>query len=49
MITSGDINEDNKILIKNAHSSKDNYLSDERLEKHTQSLRDVCRALMNEK
>lgn len=49
MITSGHINEDNKILIKNAHSSKDNYLSDERLEKHTQSLRDVCRALMNEK
>ncbi|MWN32381.1 MULTISPECIES: hypothetical protein [unclassified Gilliamella] len=46
MITSGDVNKDGKIIINNAHSSKDSYLSDEIIEKHTQSLRDVCRSLM---
>ncbi|MWN05350.1 hypothetical protein [Gilliamella sp. Pas-s95] len=45
MITSGNIDKEGKIVINNAHSSKDNYLSNEIIEKHTQSLHDVCRSL----
>ena len=46
MITSGNIDQDGKILIKNAGSSKDNYLSEQIITKHTQSLVNVCKALL---
>ncbi|OCG57671.1 hypothetical protein A9G42_12120 [Gilliamella sp. Nev6-6] len=47
MITSGDIDENGKIVIKNAHSAKDNYLSDKVINKHTQSLLEISRALIS--
>ncbi|MWP49176.1 MULTISPECIES: hypothetical protein [unclassified Gilliamella] len=47
MITSGDIDENGKIVIKNAHSAKDNYLSDKVINKHTQSLLEISRSLIS--
>lgn len=46
MVTSGNIDTNGKIVINNAHSSKDNYLSETIMIKHTQSLVDICRSLI---
>lgn len=47
MITSGNIDSNGKIIINNAHSSKDNYLSEMIIVKHTQSLVNLCRSLIS--
>ena len=47
MMTSGTMDNSGKIMINNAFSSKDNNLSEETINKHTQSLLNVCKSLIN--
>ncbi|XKM13507.1 hypothetical protein RCS94_10855 [Orbaceae bacterium ac157xtp] len=42
LISSGKVSTNKQILIANAHSRKDKQLSPERLEKHTQTLLELC-------
>ncbi|WP_392563234.1 hypothetical protein RHO13_06745 [Orbus wheelerorum] len=47
MITSGKLNENNEVIIKHAHSNKDNNLSSSITEQHTKILHHICQQLLS--
>jgi len=47
MITSGKLNENNEVVIKNGHSRKDNDLSPSIIEKHIETLYLICQQLLS--
>ncbi len=49
MVTSGELDADNKVMIKNANSRKDNALSLQIIEQHTESLYDLFISLIAKK
>jgi len=47
MITSGKLNAENNVVIKNAHSRKDNDISPSIIEQHTETLHGICKQLLS--